>query len=52
LVDSLKQTEKGVEEVKITVNKDDSITSPLVPGTIITGAGIAKEVSPFFIACT
>ncbi len=27
LVDSLKQTEKGVEEVKITVNKDDSITS-------------------------
>lgn len=27
LVDSLKQTEKNVDEVKITVNKDDSITS-------------------------
>ena len=27
LVDSLKQTEKGVDEIKITVNKDDSITS-------------------------
>lgn len=27
LVDSLRETEKGVDEVKITVNKDDSITS-------------------------
>ena len=27
LVDSLKQTEKNVDEIKITVNKDDSITS-------------------------